>query len=235
MTKIARFFIPLAVLMAVAGSAFAETKWRFEVFGAALTPLSKNFEIVPPQSTVTLSGTQQFSFGGRGGVRVGADVKGHWGQDFIYSYGSNATKIVNQSNSAQFEFTSRTHQFSYNGLWYPGGNAVGKESGAFPYLTAGVGGTFHVLSQAAVNAALDPNRGGLGALHNENVLDFNAGGGVLFRMSSRFGIRIDARDFMSRAVRYGLPQASSDPNATVFPISGVFQRIEASVAFVIYF
>jgi hypothetical protein len=182
-----------------------------------------------------LNASQQFSFGARGGVRVGADGANRWGQDFIYSYGSNPTKIVNQSNNSQFSFTSRTHQFALNGLWYPGGNGVGKKSGAFPYLTAGVGGTFYVLSRATVNEALDPSRGGLGQLHNENVLDFNAGGGVRFKMSERFGLRLDVRDYMSRAVRYGLPQTSSDPKATVFPVSGVFQRIEVSFAFVIYF
>jgi hypothetical protein len=40
---------------------------------------------------------------------------------------------------------------------------------------------------------------------------------------------------MSRAVRYGLPKESNDPNATVFPISGIFHQFEISFAFVYYF
>ncbi len=235
MKKATGFFIPLAVLLTLAVPGFAETKWRFELFGGGSIPMEKSFKITAPQSSVPLHGTQQFTFGGRGGVRVGADWAGHWGQDFIYSYGTNPTRIVNQSSSVQFSFTSRTHQFSYNALWYPGGNGEGKISGAFPYVTAGVGGSSFVLSSATVNQALDPSRGGLGQLQSENVLDFNAGGGVRFRINNRFGIRVDARDYLSRAVRYGLPESSSDPQATVFPVSGVFHRFEASVALVIYF
>ena len=235
MKRLAEFSIPLAVLLAVAMPSFAETQYRFEVFGAGSKPMKKNFEITVPQSSVPLQGTQQFSLGARGGVRLGTDGRGHWGQDFIYSYGTNPTKIVNQSNSGQFSFMSRTHQFSYNALWYPGGSGVGKRSGMFPYLTAGVGGTFHTLSQSTVNEALDPNRGGLGKLHNENVFDFNAGGGVRARLNSLYGIRVDVRDYMSRAVRYGLPRTSSDPRATVFPVGGVLHRIEFSIGLVFYF
>ena len=40
---------------------------------------------------------------------------------------------------------------------------------------------------------------------------------------------------MSRAVRYGLPQESSDPNATVFPVGGIFHQLEIAFAFVYYF
>jgi len=235
MKKTTGFFIPLAVLLATATPGFAELRYRLEFYGAVTIPKEKTFTITAPQSTVPLSASQKFSVGARGGLRVGTDGKGHWGQDFIYSYGTNPTKIVNQSNNTQFTFTSRVHQFSYNALWFPARSGLDKKSGAFPYLTAGIGGAFHVLSQATVNEALDPNRGGLGKLHNENVLDVNFGGGILFRMGGRLGIRVDARDYMSRAVRYGLPKESSDPQATVFPIGGVFHRIEASVALVVYF
>lgn len=166
-----------------------------------------------------------------GGVRLGADGMGHWGQDLCYSYGTNPSKIVTSLGS--FGFTSRTHQFSYNALWYP--RKVTAKGRVFPYLTAGAGGTFYQLSQSTMNQALDPNRGGLGTLHNENVFSFNAGGGVSIRINSVYGFRIDVRDTMSRAVRYGLPKASSDPSAIVFPLSGIFHQIEASFAFIYYF
>jgi hypothetical protein len=123
--------------------------------------------------------------------------------------------------------------FSYNALWYPAGASdAKKKKGAFPYLTAGVGGAFHSLAQKTVNQGLES---GLGTLRTENVFAFNAGGGVRVRINSVWGIRIDARDYMSRAVRYGLPKTSSDPSATVFPVGGVFHQIEISFAFVYYF
>jgi len=235
MKKVALFFVLLAVTMVFALPSYAEIQYRLEFFGAGTMPVNKNFEIGPPQSSVPMKCTQEFSFGARGGVRVGTDGKGHWGQDFIYSFGTNPTKIINHSNNSQFAFTSRVHQFAYNAIWYPVRSGSDSETGAFPYVTVGVGGSFHILPQTAVNEALDPARGGLGQLHSENVFDFNAGGGVKFKINPRFGIRVDVRDYMSRAIRYGLPQSSSDPAATVFPISGVLHRIEASAAFVIYF
>lgn len=235
MKRIAGFLISLTVFVILAGPGFAQPQTRLEFYGAVTLPMEKDFEITAPQSSAPLRGTQEFSAGGRGGVRLGTDGKGHWGQDFIYSYGSNASRIINRSTNTQFSFSSRTHHFAYNALWYPGGTGHGKTSGAFPYLTAGVGGVFHNLSQNAISEALDPNRAGLGKLRNENVFAFNAGGGIRFRINGIYGFRVDVRDYMSRAVRYGLPQASSDPRATVFPVGGIFHQLEVSFAFVYYF
>lgn len=227
-----RFIIPLVALLLLAIPAPAQWKYRFEVFGAVNAPQEKKFEITAPQSTVPLKGTQEFSLGARGGARFGADLyQGRWGQDIIYSYGANSTRIITDAGS--FGFTSRTHQIAINALWYP--RSMKKKGKAFPYLTAGVGGTFFVVSQQTINEALDPNRAALGKLRSENVFAFNAGGGVRFRINEVWGVRIDARDSMSRAPRYGLPKESSDPNATVFPVGGILHQAEVSVAFVYYF
>ncbi len=233
MRKTARFSAMLATMLLIVVPAVAQNQYRFEVLGGVNFPMDKDFQISFPQSSVPLNGTHEFSAGGRGGVRLGVDGRGHWGQDFDYSYGTNASKIVNHSTGADFAFTNRTHQLSYNALWYPGGlNPKGK---AFPYLTAGVGGTFYTLSQTTVNEALDPNRAGLGKLRNENIFAFNAGTGVRFRVNSVYGFRVDFRDYMTRAVRYQLPKASNDPQATVFPIGGIFHQYMLSFSFVYYF
>jgi opacity protein-like surface antigen len=127
----------------------------------------------------------------------------------------------------------RNHQVSYNVLFYPAG--LGRNKTAFPYATIGVGGTFFTLSKKTVNEALDPNRGGLGKLRNENIFAFNAGGGVRFKLNEKYGIRLDMRDYITRAVRYQLPKVSDDPNATVFPVGGLFHQLEFSFAFTYYF
>jgi hypothetical protein len=233
MKTLARFLIPLTLVLIATSPALAEYKYRFEVFGAANAPLKKNFEITTPQSTYPMKGTQEFSLGGRGGMRLGADSLGHWGQDIIYSYGTNSTRIINNTTGYRFAFTSKTHQVSYNALWYL--KSLRKSKRMFPFLTAGVGGTFYNLSQSTINEALDPNRAGLGKLRSENVFAVNAGGGVRFKINNVWGIRIDVRDYMSRAVRYGLPKASTDPDSTVFPVSGIFHQFEIAFAFVYYF
>jgi hypothetical protein len=223
----------LAILIFGSIPLAAETEYRFEVFGAGTLPMDKDFELTEPQVSPPMSGRQEFSLGGRGGVRLGAEGAGHWGQDFIYSYGTNATRIVNEATGAQFAFTPRVHQASYNALWYPGGTHPRKT--VFPYLTAGVGAAFFVLSERTINEALDTSRAGLGKLRSENVFSVNAGGGVRFRFNSLYGLRLDVRDYMSRPVRYGLPKRSDDPSATVFPLSGVLHQVEFSFGFVYYF
>lgn len=221
----------MMVLLAV--PALAQTQYRFEVFGAADIPSDNDFEITVPQSTVPIMGTHQFDPGVRGGVRLGADGKGHWGQDLIYSYGASESKIVNHNTGASFAFTNRIHYFSYNALLYPSGADPQKR--CLPYLTAGVGGTIFTLSQTAKNEALDPNRQGLGEMSNRSLLAFNAGVGAIIKLDGRYGVRIDARDIMSQPPRYGLPKASNDPAVTVFPVQGLFHQLQASIAFVCYF
>jgi len=232
MTKTARFFIPLAVLLA-ASTAAAQTKYRFELFAAAGMPQDNKFEISTPQSSTPMKGTHEYSIGARGGVRFGADMWRHWGQDFDYSYGGNATKIVNHFNGGSFGFNTHSHQFSYNLLWYP--RVLDPKSKVFPYLTAGVGGTFYRLRQATINEALDPARAGLGKLSNESIFAFNAGGGVRFRINDLYGFRVDVRDYLSDPPRFGLPERSDNPSAVVFPVTGIFHHMQISFGFVYYF
>jgi hypothetical protein len=227
-----RFFIPLAALL-LASPALAQTKYRFEFVATANMPLSKNFEIAYPQSTVPMKGTYKFSAGARGGVRFGADMWRHWGQDFVYSYGSNAAKIQNQYNGGKFAFTPKSHEFAYNLLWYP--QRLDPKKKVFPYLTAGVGTRIYKLQQATLNEALDPSRAGLGKLSNESIFTFNAGGGVRVRMNNVYGFRFEVRDNISQAPRFGLPKSSSDPRTVVFPVTGLLHQIEVSVSFIYYF
>lgn len=230
MRSFARLYPSLAILLLLTAPAFAQNQYRFEVFGAVNLPKDKDFQIGLPQFSPPVSGAHKYSEGARGGIRVGVDFKKHWGEDIIYSYGSNATKIVNSTGGSEFPFTVRSHQFAVNALWYPAG--LGADKKIYPYLTAGGGGTFFVVSPETVNNAAEM---GLGKLHTENVFAFNAGGGIRAQLSRRFGFRVDARDYMTRTPRFGLPEHSDDPTALVFPTSGVFHQIEVSFAFVYYF
>jgi opacity protein-like surface antigen len=228
-----RFALHAAIVAAallVATPAIAQWKYRFEAFGGGSIPQNKDFEITVPQTSTPVKGTHEWSKGAFGGVRFGAD-SGHWGQDLIYSYGTNATKLV--TPGGEFAFTNKVQQICVNALWYPGG--VGADRKAMPYLTAGVGGTIFTLPQSAVNQAINPSIAGIGKLRNEKIVSFNAGGGVSVRVNRVWGFRIDVRDSMTRAVRYRLPKESTDPNATVFPVDGIFHRIELSISFVYYF
>jgi hypothetical protein len=166
----------------------------------------------------------------RGGGRLGADFKKYWGEDIIYSYGYNFSKIQNSTGGGHFSLPTRSHQIAFNALWYPAG--ADKNTKVAPYLTAGGGGTFFVITSVTVDAAKEA---GLGTLHSENIFAFNAGAGLRMRCSRHAGFRVDGRDYMSRVARFGMPEHSDNPNALVFPASGVFHNIEVSFAFVYYF
>jgi len=231
MRKMASLFVPLMIFFLLTVCAQAdERKYRFEFYGGASYPVSKDFEITHPQSPIPIQGEHDFSFGARGGVRMGIDGARYWGQDYDYSYGANASRIV--TDYGRFSFTNRIHQVSTNILFYP----FSLERDQFlPYVTAGLGATFVTLTQKALGEAIDPSRAGIGELKSETIFAFNAGGGARFRINDRYGLRLDVRHYMSRALRYDLPKSSSDPNEAVFPVSGVFHQITASFGLVIHF
>jgi hypothetical protein len=234
MSKRSRVLICVAALLLLAAPVMAQNQWRIEFFGAGTVPVDKKYEVSAPQSTSPLYGKQDYGTGVGGGVRLGVDGRGHWGQDIAYSFSSNSCRIVNDTTGVAFPFHTGIHQVHINALWYPTGLS-GEDQTVFPYLTAGVGASFHTLSQGAVNEASDPGRAGIGELQNDYIFAFNAGGGVRFRINKVYGFRIDFKDYMSKPVRYGLPKESSNPAATVFPVRGTFHILEVSFAFVYYF
>jgi opacity protein-like surface antigen len=230
MKTIVRLFVFTAILPILAAPVLAQTQYRFEVFAAGGFPMDKDFQMGLPQYSPALQGTHSYSAGARGGIRVGADFNRNWGEDIIYSYGSNFSKIVNSTSDTQMALPVRSHQLAFNLLWYPQG--VDSDTKIAPYLTAGGGGTFFALTSETVNTAREA---GLGELRTENLFAFNAGGGLRVKLGKHVGIRFDGRDYMSRSPRYGLPESSTDPSALVFPASGVFHNLEASFGFVYFF
>jgi opacity protein-like surface antigen len=230
MKRFARFCPSLAILLLLVAPAFAQTQYRLELFGAGSFPLDKEFIIGLPQYSPPLEGVHEYSNTVRGGIRVGADFRKHWGEDITYSFGRYTTKIVNRTVGNEFAFAVPSHEIAFNALWYP--MSLDSKSKALPYVTAGVGTTFFVVGSKDINAAMEA---GLGKLESDNVFAFNAGGGVAVRLREHIGVRVDARDFMSPVPRFGIPKSSDDPSALVFPAGGVFHRFEASFAFVYYF
>jgi hypothetical protein len=165
-----------------------------------------------------------------GGARIGIDGHRHWGQDYAYSFGVNDSKIVTPYGS--FSIRNRIHQASSNVLFYP--FSLERHS-VLPYVTAGVGATFVTIPQKTITQAMNPLHAGIGAIKSETIFAFNAGGGVRVRLNQRYGVRFDARDYMSRALNYGLPKSSSDPNQAVLPVSGVFHQLAFTFGLVVHF
>ena len=55
------------------------------------------------------------------------------------------------------------------------------------------------------------------------------------RSAGWLGFRFDLRGFVGRHPSFGLARQSNDPNATVFPATGVIHNGEASAGLIFYF
>ncbi len=232
MTKTIRVLLLIAVVVGLAmpGIAADEKKYRFEFFGGASWPVSKHFTIGYPQSLEPIQGDQDFSIGPRGGVRFGIDGARHWGQDYTFSYGQNASSVNTPVGS--LPFTNHFYEATTNVLYYPQ-SFVGHKTNFF--LTAGLGAMWVTVNDSALKNAPIVFQAAIPELQNEVKFSFNAGMGVRFRLSERFGVRFDVKDYMSPAIRYGLPASSQDPNAVVFPVENTFHQLFASFSLVIHF
>ncbi len=231
MRKLVRILLAsLAFMLLIPHAQSAEKKYRFEFFGGVSYPIEKTFVIGAPQAVVPIEGKQTFSWGGMGGVRFGIDGRRYWGQDYTYSYSQNATRL--ETDFGRFSFTNRVHQASTSVLFYPWSL---ERRRFFPYATAGVGATWVTVSQRAITESMNPLEAGFGPLKTEVIAAFHAGMGTRIRLNERFGLRLDARDYMSRALRYGLPQSSTDPTAVVLPVSGVFHQIALTFGLIVHF
>ena len=146
--------------------------------------------------------------------------------DYDYSYGQNNSRVL--TPFGQYSFKNSVHQASANLLLYP----FRYNRKAAPYLVTGLGAMIVTLSQNDLGEGVVA---GLGNLKNEILYAFSAGAGVKFRLSNRFGFRIDARDYVTRGWHYGLPKSSGDPNAKVFPVSGPMHLFTGTASLVVYF
>ena len=232
MSKMTRVLLLLAVVVGLAmpGLAADEKKYRFEFFGGVSYPIKKNFTVGYPQAEPAIEGKQDWSLGPRGGVRVGIEGARHWGQDYTFSYGTNSTDI--SASGSSFSFTNHFYEATTNVLYYPR-SFEGRKTNFF--LTAGLGAMWVTVNGDAVREAIDPGGAGIGEIKNEVKFSFNAGAGVRIRLNERFGVRFDVRDYMSPAIRYGLPESSTDPNAVVFPVENTQHQLFGSVSLVIHF
>jgi hypothetical protein len=231
MRKLVRLLLSfLAFMLLIPLAQSAEKKYRFEFFGGVGYPIRETFVIGAPQAVNPIEGKHVFSWGGLGGVRFGIDGARYWGQDYAYSYGQNANKL--ETDYGSFSFTNRVHQASTSILFYPWSL---ERRVCFPYATAGAGATWVTLAQRAITESMDPLKAGFGPLKSERIYAIHAGVGARFRLSDRFGLRLDARDYMSRALRYGLPKTSTDPTAAVLPVSGIFHQIAFTFSLVVHF
>src|SRR5215813_6227454 len=92
----------LGLLLYLSGAAYAQLKDNIElnVFGGGSWYSTKSFEISFPQSVTPIQGKFRFDHALRGGVRLTVYTRGHWGQEFFYSYEPNTAHLMRLSAPA---------------------------------------------------------------------------------------------------------------------------------------
>jgi hypothetical protein len=223
------------ILFCLLAPAYGQLQDNIEinVFGGGSFYNSKDYEISAPQSVVPIEGLFRFNKSWRGGVRLGVFTRGHWGQEFFYSYEPNVAHFIRRTPpTGSIDLSLGIHNYGVTALYYLNDN---ESNNVRPFLSAGVGGTLYHFSPEAQAFARDPLRGNLPDLNYSNELSFNYGVGVKTRGASWLGFRADVRGVVGRTPSFGLARHSTDPNATVFPVSGGLWNGEATAGLVFYF
>ena len=234
--RLKNLIVTLVCLLAFSSVAHAQLKDNIEVnlFGGGSLYSRKKFEIGFPQSAIPIQETFKLSRAVRGGLRVGVFDRGHWSQEFFYSYEPNIAHFVRVSApSTSVDLRLRIHNYGITGLYYFQDN---ESQSIRPFVSIGVGGTLYRLTQEAESIARDPSRGNLPGIKNSNLLTLNYGVGVKVRpLSGWLGFRADVRGFLGPNPSFRLPSQSDDPNAIVFPAGGAMHNGEASAGVIFYF
>jgi len=225
----------LGFCLMLSNSAFAQLKDNLELnfFGAGSIYTKNTYLIGFPQSATPIPGEMRFQNHARFGARLGVYTRGHWGQEFFYSFEPNTVRISNAGPvPTTTDMRLRISNYGANALYY----ILETESSTFqPFLSAGLGGTLYQIRQESLVQVRDPAIGNLRDVNNSNELAFNWGLGFKTYPGGRFGLRLDIRDFIARTPSFGLARQSNNPTATVLPATGPTNNGELSVGFTIYF
>ena len=237
------FVLSLLILLPNVAHAQLKDNIEINVFGGGSFYTHKEFQVGFPQVTSSVIGSAQaaapilgefrLNNAVRGGVRVGVYTRGHWSEEFFYSYEPDTAHIMRLSAPAtSIPLGVRIHNYGVTALYYL---EEDETHSVRPFLSIGVGGTLYRLTPESRSFAQNPFGGNLPGINNSNELALNYGVGIKTRMSNWLGFRADIRGFLERAPAFGLPRQSSDPNAVVFPVTGAINNAEASAGLVFYF
>jgi outer membrane protein W len=227
--------IVVSVLMIFSNAAYADLGQDLEVniFGIGTIHSSKDYEIAFPQSPTPIKGHFNFDKGIGGGFRVNVYSRGHWGEEFYYSYEPNTAHFTRQGTpTSTLNLDMNLHKVGVNALYYLNDDETHRIR---PFLSVGGGWAIFAPTEFARQVAKDPLRGNVPDLDAANEISANYGAGFKAKLTNRIGIRVDVKGFVGRNPSFGLARASSDPNATVFPAAGAIHTGEASAGFVFYF
>jgi hypothetical protein len=223
-----------SLTISTAASAQLRDNIELNVFGGASWYSSNRYEIGFPQSATPIEGKFRLDSAWRAGLRLGVFTRGHWGQEFLYSYEPNRAHFIRRTApSSSLDLDIQVHNYGATGLYY---FHESEERAVRPFASFGIGGTVYRLTPEAAALVRDPLRGNAPDMDNAHELALHYGFGFkTTRAASRVGFRLDVRGFLGRTPSFGLARQADDPNATVFPASGAIHNAEATAGLIFYF
>jgi opacity protein-like surface antigen/outer membrane protein OmpA-like peptidoglycan-associated protein len=140
------------------------------------------------------------------GGRVGANVSKYIGLELMYEQMKNNVRFLTPiaPGLPTYDFANRNYYLALNPVFH----FTPKGSRVRPYVTVGVGAAQFTPQDSAKSFARTPAVDAV--YHSANLNDnlqvaLNYGGGIKFHLSDHFGLRFDARGFLSRNPTYNLP------------------------------
>ncbi len=227
-SKIAHAFIAAAMVFLCAPGLYAEGAKVFVMGGGSTLSNSRYFT----HNTVQYGSS--YATGGRGTIGFETPISKVLGLEGAFAYGVNNFVISNYATNP----VSRT-SYGIKNLRYSG-NLVGHSPATFrgwrPYVTAGIElDSFLVGDKAASTAAEEGFAGASTAiLRSQDKVGFNFGGGLEWKITSRFNFRIDLRQHLTGSPTYALPATAPDISDPIFPITGTSRNLEYSMG-IVYF
>jgi hypothetical protein len=225
----------LGVLMILSSVAHAQPRGlEVNLFGIGTVYSSKDYEINFPQSAVPVPSHFNFDKGLGGGVRVNWYTRGHWGEEFFFTYEPNTAHFtqINARPATSLNLDMKLMNIGTSALYYLNDDETHRIR---PFLSVGVGWAVYQLTELSQQIVDDPLRGNAPDMNNSYEISLNYGAGFKARLNNWVGIRVDGKGYVGRNPSFGLTRNSSNPNATVFPAGGAINSGELSAGFVFYF
>src|SRR6185369_2073778 len=105
------------------------------------------YEVGYPQSATPVAGEFRFDRSLRAGLRGNVYTRGHWSQEFFYSYEPNKAHFIrNTAPTGSVTLGMQVHTYGVTALYYLNEN---ESRSIRPFLSVGVGGIVYRLTPEA--------------------------------------------------------------------------------------
>jgi hypothetical protein len=154
------------------------------------------------------------------------------GSEVLYGYQYSGLELSRSSpTSVTFSVPVQIHTLALNLLYYP----LGETTSAWrPFLTVGGGAVIYRPSSGGQTSAKDPLQGNFDTFFESSRGSGNFGAGVKRALNRSLGFRADVGAVFTKVPTFGLPESSTQSNATVLPVGGLVHGVRASAGLILY-